>query len=789
VVSQRTLMGRKLIRDFKLLLAPALVISLVMAAGLSCFMMSLSALLSLSRSKDETYQKLGFAHLTVPLVRMPRSALVHLRTLPDVRQAECRITAEGQVLLKNTNNSIVARFHSLPEHDMGINRVHLQEGRMPLKSSTRETLVSDAFAFAWGIRSGDTLEILLKGRRFKLTVSGIARSPEYVYQAGSASSLPEDRLFSVWWTSKKFLEQTQNLRSACNELLLRLNTNEQELPNLKSTFERDLRKYGYTQVIPRSRQLSNYFIESEFTQLRAMAILLPAVFIAVTLFLLHITMARVLLTQRESIGTLHAFGFSKFQLQQQTFLLGVLCLLPGAALALLFGYWLSLQIVELYRQYYRFAFFEFHFDATSAWISVGLCILTGGAGGLMALRKMLKETPAALLRPPPPAHNRASTFDSLAALNRLSLVSRMSLRHLFRRPLHSFVTLAGLIVSLAFLVFAKFERTAISSLIEQEFEQNQRQSHTLYFSKQLPLHVTNAVRQTLPAGMMETELILPVILETGLVSRELTLIVPAEQPLLRAKQIEKGGLKRKDGLGISLAMADALGMNLGQMVNLTTRDIFPKTVSLFISHKNENLMGYVATVNKDEFSRIWKTARTFNSVLYFQPRHSMTDTKKILNSFPALAGVQTKAFEKNSFSKTFSESIGVMEAFMVGFSILIAMGVIYNNARIHLSERQSELALLQAMGFSHSELTRLFWTDTALLFCLALPPGLLAGYGFVHWIMRAMETEMFRLPVLIPAETYFWSTLILITGIFGTALLIQPQLRNLPYLSLLKAKE
>lgn len=126
---------------------------------------------------------------------------------------------------------------------------------------------------------------------------------------------------------------------------------------------------------------------------------------------------------------------------------------------------------------------------------------------------------------------------------------------------------------------------------------------------------------------------------------------------------------------------------------------------------------------------------------------------------------------------------------MVGFSILIAMGVIYNNARIHLSERQSELALLQAMGFSHSELTRLFWTDTALLFCLALPPGLLAGYGFVHWIMRAMETEMFRLPVLIPAETYFWSTLILITGIFGTALLIQPQLRNLPYLSLLKAKE
>ncbi|MEY4066646.1 MAG: hypothetical protein RIR26_2854, partial [Pseudomonadota bacterium] len=255
MVSGRALLFRKLIRDYRQLLVPSLVISLVMAAGIASLIMSLSAMRSLSLSKDETYQRLEFADLTVPVVRMPRTALAQLLRLPDVRQAECRITAEGQVLLKNVQNNITARFHSLPERNMTVNGVHILQGRMPQPAALKEALVSDAFAKAWGIHSGDTLEVLLNGRRFKLVISGIARSPDYVYQAGSAASLPEDRLFSVWWVSRRLLEQTQNLRSACNEILFRLHSGEREIPVLKSIFESKIKHFGYTQVIPRSRQL------------------------------------------------------------------------------------------------------------------------------------------------------------------------------------------------------------------------------------------------------------------------------------------------------------------------------------------------------------------------------------------------------------------------------------------------------------------------------------------------------------------------------------------------------
>jgi putative ABC transport system permease protein len=351
------------------------------------------------------------------------------------------------------------------------------------------------------------------------------------------------------------------------------------------------------------------------------------------------------------------------------------------------------------------------------------------------------------------------------------------------------VTLAGLIVSLAFLVFAKFERTAISTLIEQEFGQNQRQTHSLLFSKRLPLQARHGVQQKISSGLMEAELILPVIFKTGLVTREINLIVSPDNPLLRAERIEKGGLKEKTGLGISVALADALGLQLGQTVTLTTRDATPETASIPISHRNENLMGYIATLRRDDFIRIWKTPAAFNSVLYFLPHNAMIDSRALLNSIPALSGIQTKSFEKIAFSKTFEENIGVMENFMIGFSILIAMGVIYNNARIHLSERQSELALLQAIGFNRSELTRLFWTDTVLLFFFALAPGLWAGRIFVLWIMLSIETEMFRMPLQVEPETYFWAVIILITGLLSTALLIQPQLHKLPFLTVLKARE
>ena len=788
MVSYASLMAKKLGRDFMGLLAPAIVLSLVMTAGLSSLIMSRSVLKSLLESKKRTYQQLQFADLFIPLVRIPRNALERLKQFDEVQRVECRITADGQVLLPSEKQNIQARFHSLASEGSVLNVLKIMDGRFPPHSSYTNALLSDAFASAWKIKPGDTVELLLKGRKLKLRVSGLVRSAEYVYQAGSATSIPEDRLFSVWWINERLLEEIMQMRSSCNDILMSLKRGS-HWHALQKPMEKILRPFGYTQMIPRDRQISNYFIESELTQLKAMAIFVPGIFLSVTLFLLNITMARVLLTQRESIGTLYAFGLPRIQLLLNTLILGLLCLVPGAILGMFFGWWLAKEVFRIYLEFYRFAYSEFQFDTNSALLSILLCITTGLAGSAFALRGLLSNTPAALLRPNPPAHTRSTRFDSLGVLRHLSLTTRMSLRNLFRRPFQSIVTAAGLAISLALLVFARFERIAISQMIEREFELTQLQTHTFLFSTRLPNSIGNSIRYLLPPGLLETHLTLPVILEKGIASRELTLQIKRETHQLRGDAPERQRTLTHSGLSLSRSLAEALNVKPGDDVQITTREAIPKSATIRISNLNENLLGYVASLPENEFRKIWPSEASTNSALFRATLGSITPTKRLADTIPTLSGALEKNFEKKIFEKTVAENIGIFENFMIAFAILIAIGVLYNNARIQFAERQSELSLLRAVGFLEIELTFLFWSDYIILTSLSLAPGLLLGRWLVEWVMRGIETEMFRIPVDISGTTYIWACLVLFLGIFFAAILIQPHIRKIPFITVLKTKE
>lgn len=787
-ISSFKLMLKKTLRDYQRLLAPALVLSLVMSAGLSSLIMSRSAFKSLLISKEITYQKLRFADLSIPLVHMPRTALTTLKRFPEIKTTDCRISVDGQVMLPQEKQNIKARFHSLPKQKSSLNGLRILEGQMPKRSSQIDALLSDAFARAWNIRTGDWVEILLKGQKLKFRVSGLVRSAEYVYQAGSSTSIPEDRLFSVWWINQSILEHLTHLNTACNDLLIELQR-DSSWHALKIPIEKVLKPYGYTQIIPRSRQISNYFIESELIQLEAMAIIIPAVFLSITIFLLHITMMRVLLTQREQIGTLTAFGIRRRDILVQTLTLGILCLLPGALIGVLIGWWLSAQLFAIYLQFYRFAYSAFHFDTQSAWLSVGICFATGLLGSINAVQKILRATPAENLKPSPPSHTRATPFDTIALLNRLSFTTRMSIRNLFRRPLQTIVTITGLSLALALLIFARFERTAISQLLEEEFNSNQRQTHTILLGRRLPTKITTSVRTQLPDGLLEPHLSLPVILERGLANRELTLNVENKNQILRGDSNQNQKISFQSGMSLSSTLAEALNLKIGDYVTVSTREIFPEKARIQITSLNDNLMGYVAGISKHEFQILWRVPHSTNNFLFYAKQNQTLDIKPLTQKIPIISGVLEKKFERDVFEKTVSQNIGLFENFMIGFAILISGGVLYNNARIQFAERQAELSLLRAVGFLEEELTLIFWSDYIILLVISFLPGLLLGRWFVQWIVKGIETEMFRIPFDMNAATYIWACLFLILGIILAGVFIQPKIRKIPFLTVLKTRE
>jgi putative ABC transport system permease protein len=781
------LLAKKTIRDLTLMLGPALILSTVLAAGLSSMILSQSNLRSLERSQQLTYEKLKFADAAIPLVRIPREAVQRIRSVSGFRQVDCRLSESGQVRLPAEQRQIYARFHSFPEQD-SLNQLKIIAGSRPKTDSSNEAMLSDAFARAWKIEQGRVIEVLIKGKSFKFKVAALVRSPEFVYQAGPATSVPDDKLSSIWWINRRILEQTNHLQSACNEILISTSRPD-ALQYAHPEITAYLKRFGFTHIIERKRMLSHYFLEGEFDQLRGMSVYVPLVFIGVTLFLLHITITRVLLSQRETTGTLRAFGFGKKILIAQAFSLSFGCLLPGFILGTFLGIWGGSKLFDVYTKFYRFAYIEYSPSLGSVALALLICAATTIFGSLQGLYHIFRESPAATLAPEAPPHTRRTMFDSMSFLRHLNILARLSIRNIFRRPFQSSMTLIGLILSTALLLFARFEEKAIVQMMDLEFNDAQRQSHALTFAERLPASVFASVRSALPAGLAEASVVLPVILKIGLYEREMSLIAKSTPETLR--QVENIPVRSlaREGVVISKSVAEKTGITLPQRVTIITKERQPKEFSVEVSDFSENLMGSIASISGDLFEKLDRGERTFNMLLFKNERLAEFPSAALFSRFPNLVSVSEKDFERKAFAATIAENINVFRNVMIGFSLLLAMGVLYNNARIQFAEREREFALMRALGFSESDLTLLFWSDYFVLAILAIPAGLWLGRQLVIVIMRAVDTEIFRIPVNIPTQSYFWAAGFLLFGFLLTALLIQPRIRKIAYLSILKTRE
>jgi putative ABC transport system permease protein len=123
------------------------------------------------------------------------------------------------------------------------------------------------------------------------------------------------------------------------------------------------------------------------------------------------------------------------------------------------------------------------------------------------------------------------------------------------------------------------------------------------------------------------------------------------------------------------------------------------------------------------------------------------------------------------------------------FASIIAFGVVYNTARISLSERSRELATLRVIGFTRGEISRILLGELAVLTIMALPLGMLFGYGFAWIIVAAFESESYRIPLTITRQTYGLATVLVSLAAILSGLAVRRRLDHLDLVAVLKARE
>jgi len=784
-------LDRKLLRDLWHIKGQAFAIAIVIACGVGMYVMSKGMLVSLEETRSAYYERYRFADVVAPVKRAPRALIDEIAALPGVRRAESRIRVAAILDVVGAQAPISGQIISLPDAPQPrINDIVLRSGRYLDPQHSNEVLVLESFANAHKLALGDHLYAILNGTQRRLTLVGTVLSPEYVYAIAPGELVPDDRRFGVLWMSRKALSAAFDLDGAFNEALI-LHSPGSSQDALVDRLDTLLKPYGTPGAYGRSHQISDQFLSNEIDQLNTMGKLLPPIFLLVAAFLLNVVVSRLIETEREQIGLLKAFGYGDlFVGLHYLKMVGAITAL-GIAIGCMLGLWLGQGLAALYIDYFKFPFLLFRAPASVFLVAAGVSLLIAVFGTFSSVIKVVRLRPAvAMVPPPPPDYSRSALW--LETLSRwLDQPSRMICRHIYRWPKRSGLTSLGIALSMALLIGSSFSMDAMVHMIDVSFNVIDRQDVTVSFVE--PRN-ERALQDLLhEPGVMAAEPFraVPVIFKNGQYRRRESIIGLAQgSELSRVVDTHyQPVVIPAEGIVLSDKLAELLHVDVGDLLSVEVAEGRRPVLDVPVVAVVKTYMGTSAYMNLVSLSRLLKVEVAISGGYLLVDGDQTEALYRALKNTPIVAGVGLQESAQQAFNDTLQESLGTFVFFNTLFAGLITVGVVYNSARISLSERGRELASLRVLGLTRGEVSYILLGELALLTLLALPLGAVLGYGLAWLMVASFDTELFRIPLVINTATYGYAALVVVLAAIVSGLLVRRRIDHLDLVAVLKTRE
>ena len=787
-----TPLDRKLLRDLAKMKGQVFAVSVVMACGLAMMIMTRSLILTIDSTRTAYYQKHAMADIFATLKRAPLAVAGQLANLPGVATVETRVAVDVTLNLPGLAEPATGHIISLPA-DGGpqkLNRLFLRSGRFPRSDERREVVLGESFADANGLRTGDSLVAVINGRRETLKICGIGLSPEYVFETRAGETLPNHKRFSVIWMNYRALAVAYQLDGAFNDVILDLAPGAAAEPVIEE-MDRLLAPYGAGGAFTRGEQASAQRLDDELRVLTSLAVAYPLVFLSVAAFMVNAVLARIVRLQREQIAQMKALGYSSWQVGghylKYVLVIGVL----GTVMGGVGGRLLGEGLVGMYTLFFRFPALVFKMDygalGLALFISLGASVL----GVLTVVWQAVKLPPAEAMRPEPPADFQPSLFERLGLTRFFSPVFRMALRNIERRPWQAVFTSSGLALATGLMVLPGAMADSIDYLLTFQWNSQQRQDVAVFLTEQGSGRGFHDLEH-LP-GVIRAEPIRSVQarLKFGHRHRKLAVTGIAKGADLNRLLDDKGRAisMPPDGLLMSAMLAKVLGAEIGDEVEVEVLEGRRPTLHIPIRGLVTDFAGVAAYMDISALRREMKEGDTVNGAYLALDHSRWGEFMRALKDTPAAAVVMVKRDQLVAFRDTTGQSIGIIRKLYFVLATIVAFGVVYNSARIALSERSRELATLRVVGFSLAEVRGVLVGELAILVLLALPFGLLFGRGLALFIMSSFSTETVRLPIVIESSTYSIAILVVVTASVLSFALVSRMIAQLDMVGVLKARD
>jgi putative ABC transport system permease protein len=789
--SRLRMLNRKLLRDLWAMRAQAAAIAAVMAAGVTMFVAYFSNFDSLQRARAAYYEQARFADVFAYVKRAPAPMEQRIAAIPGVHAVATRVVADVTLDVPGMPDPASGRLVSIPERGRPLlNDVFLRRGRWIDPERPDEVLASEMFCEAHGLEPGDRVGAIINGRRRELTIVGVALSPEYIYAIAPGEMFPDNRHFGIFWMNRRSLASAFNMQGGFNDVSLAV-TGDVSNSDVIAAVDRLLEPYGGRGAIARSLQISHWTLDNELTQLQTFGLLVPGIFLGVAAFVLHIALTRALALQRSQIAALKALGYSNAAVGWHYVKWALVVAAVAATAGVAVGAWVGSSFVGIYNAFFRFPTLSYHLSLGLVLLSILGTLVVAAVGALSAVRRAVRVPPAEAMRPEPPARYRRSVVESRWRPLRLSFATRMVVRTLERQPVKACASVIGIAFAVGVLFVGLAFMDVMNTLIDQQFSVTMRQDATLTFAEPRSSRAVHDVTH-LP-GVLDVEAMrsVPVRLRAGTRSRTLSITGLTSEPrLMRVIDRSSGALALPpDGLLLSQVLAEILGVSVGDTVRVEVLEGRRPVHDVVVAGTVDDALGLQAYMRLAALHRMLREADVVSAAALTIDQAQRSRFYTAVKAMPAIAGVAMRDEALQNFRDTMAEHMDLSIFINVLFAAIIAFGVVYNSARVSLSERSRELASLRVLGFTRAEISLILLAEIAILTTLALPVGIGIGYLFGRLMMAEFTNEVYRLSFVVAPATIAWAWLTVIAATVVSALLVRRRLDQLDLIAVLKTPE
>ena len=289
----------------------------------------------------------------------------------------------------------------------------------------------------------------------------------------------------------------------------------------------------------------------------------------------------------------------------------------------------------------------------------------------------------------------------------------------------------------------------------------------------------------------EPYLSLPAELTFGQYSRQIGITgKPAENDLARVLDMDFSPVRLAEtGLALGDRVAAILHVRVGDMIEVAFLHGKRRTLTVPVTQVIQSYIGLMAYMDIDALARISGTGpRISGAHLSIDPAR-LDVLYATIKDTPAIAAIALEDLTLQKFRDTMQQNMNIQLIIYLVLSGIIAFGVVYNSARIQLSERARELAILRVLGFGRREVSNVLLIEIAAVVIAAQPIGWVVGYGIGVIVTNSLASDIFRVPLAVHNMSYAIATLVVGTAALISALVVRRRVDRLDLIKVLKTRE